>query len=244
MIPDNKSIKSLQLILLGILVLAGIVIYQLGLLENRFFLELGEKHLEKWWIAPLLILIKATLYAFALPGSIIYLAAGFIYEPLHATLIIVAGGVSGSTAAYFLSRSMSRQNHDRIQSSKAFSVIKKHSDFAALSAARTLPGFPHSIINYGSGILKIPLTRFILTAAIGFAAKGFLYASAIHQATRMDDFRETSTLQMAGPLILLALLFVAGKIMHGKKIRNPCPFPNKGGISPTSHCQTNKNHLT
>jgi len=217
MIPDSKSVISYKVIILGVLVIVGIILYQLGFFEERFFIEIGERHLKKWWFIPLVILSKALLYAFALPGSVMYVVAGLFYEPLHATLIIAAGGVSGAIGAYYLSRTMSKEARKRIQSSKAFSVMQRHSDFATLSAVRTLPGFPHSIINYGAGILNIPMGRFIISAIIGFSAKGFLYASAIHQATRIDDYRESDRFEMFMPLIALALLFILGK-MVGKKL--------------------------
>ncbi len=216
MLPDNKSIKSFKLILLGLLVFAGIVLHQLGILEERFFLEAGERHLDRWWFAPLIILVKAVLYIFALPGSLMYVVAGLLYQPIHATLIIVAGGVAGAIGAYFFSRYMSQATRQRVQSSKAFSIMKKHGDFATLSAVRILPGFPHSVTNYGSGILGIPLRRFIITAAIGFAVKGYLYSSAIHQATRRGDPEGSGGLGMVIPLVLLAALILLGKILRRK----------------------------
>jgi len=216
MLPDNKSIKSFKLILLGLLVLAGIVLHQLGILEERFFLEAGERHLDRWWFAPMIILVKAVLYIFALPGSVMYVVAGLLYQPIHAMLIIIAGGVAGAVGAYFFSRSMSQATRLRVQSSKAFSIMKKHGDFATLSAIRILPGFPHSVTNYGSGILGIPLPRFIITAAIGFAVKGYLYSSAIHQATHRADPERSGSFEMVIPLVLLAVLILMGKILRRK----------------------------
>lgn len=216
MLPDNKSIKSFKLIVLGLLVLAGIVLHQAGILGERFFLEAGEHHLDRWWFPPLIILVSSLLYVFALPGSVMYVVAGLLYQPIHAMLIIIAGGVTGAIGAYFFSRSMSQATRQRVQSSKAFSIMKKHGDFATLSAIRILPGFPHSVTNYGSGILEIPLPRFIVTAAIGFAVKGYLYSSAIHQATHRADPESSGSFEMVIPLVLLAVLFLLGKILRRK----------------------------
>ena len=214
MITISKSIKSYKLIIFGLLILIGIVLHQTGYFKEQFFLEIAETHLDKWWFIPLLILVTTSLYAFALPGSVMYVVAGLLYKPFLATLIVVAGGVSGAVAAYYLSGFLSKGTRSRIQSSKAFSIIQKHSDFATLGAVRMLPGFPHSIINYGSGILKTPLFIFIITATTGFAAKGYLYATAIHQATRIDGDEGIGGLEMAIPLILLALLFLLSKILR------------------------------
>ena len=214
MIPVSKSIKSYKLVTLVVLVFFGIAAHQAGILEERFFLEMAEGHIAKWWFIPLLVIAKTSLYAFALPGSIMYVVIGLLYDPFPATLIIVAGGVSGAIAAYYLSGYLSGETRKRIHSSRTFSIIQKHSDFATLGAVRMLPGFPHSIINYGSGILQIPIGTVVVTAAAGFAAKGFLYSTAIHQAARAGTYDDNSGFGLIFPLIFLALLFLFGKVLH------------------------------
>jgi uncharacterized membrane protein YdjX (TVP38/TMEM64 family) len=216
MITGNKSIISYKLLILGILVATGLILHNLNFFDQPFFTEIRENYLGKWWLPPLLVFLTAMLFAFALPGSMIYLAAGLLYDSLNATLVIVAGGVSGAVAAYYFSQYMSKDSRNRIQSSKLFSIMQKQCDFATLSAIRTLPGFPHSIINYGSGIINVSMPKFIAAAIIGFSAKGFLYASAIQQATTVDPFRETGRVETVLPLVGLALFFITGKIIHKK----------------------------
>lgn len=216
MMPDNKSTKSYKLMLLAVLVLAGIMLYQSGFFEDRFFQGIEDQYISNWWFAPLIIAAKAVFYAFALPGSIFYVPAGIFFNPFYATLIIASGGVLGAVGAYFFSRFISRESRGRIRSSKAFAAIQKHGNFSMLSAVRILPGFPHSVINYGSGILNIPLPMFIATALIGFFIKGFLYASAIHRAARTDGFEKTGIMELTIPLAGLALLFILGGILRRK----------------------------
>jgi uncharacterized membrane protein YdjX (TVP38/TMEM64 family) len=205
-----------RIIILLLLVAAGLVIHHMNIFDVSLLIESSDLHLYKWWFPLLLILGNAVLYAFALPGSAMYLVAGLLYNPFYATLIIVAGGVSGAVAAYHFSSFMSEQARNRIQETRIFSIIRKQGDFATLCAIRTLPGFPHSVINYGSGLLSIPIHLFISTAIIGFSAKGFIYASAVQRATATDRFTETGRLETVLPLIGLAFLFVAGRILHKK----------------------------
>mgnify|MGYP002152283038 CR=1 FL=1 len=219
MTPDNKSIKSYALIILLLLVFAWVTIRHPGFTEESFLLGIGEKYACNWWFPPLIILLKAVLYTFAFPGSIMYIFAGLFYKPFSATLIITAGGVLGAIGAYFVSAFISGGARKRIESSKAFAAMQQQSDWLTLCAVRILPGFPHSIINYGAGILKIPLPVFITTATVGFAAKGFLYASAIYQAARADELQTAGRFEMAMPLVCLALLFIIGKFLRRKLLQ-------------------------
>ena len=70
------------------------------------------------------------------------------------------------------------------------------------------------MINYGSGILAVPLPRFLISTAAGFAAKGFIYASMIRNAADADTVAEAIDLKTLGPLLVLASLFLAGRAIQ------------------------------
>lgn len=214
-IPNKKKFPC-KPILLGCIILLGIILHQTGIFDWYHFLEVGKKYAHTWWFPPVVVIIKAVLYMFALPGSTMYLVSGLLFPPLYATVIVVIGGVSGAVLAYRFSRSMSRDSAERIQSSRFFKMLRNHSDFVTLSAIRSLPGFPHSIINYGSGMLNIPMPRFLISTIIGFAAKGFLYTSAIHHAATADALSDAIQLRTVLPLLGLAALFVIGKLFQRK----------------------------
>ncbi len=214
----EKKKRPYKLLLLGAIIVSGIVLHQMGILDWYRLLDIGEKYAHTWWFPPIVIVVKAVLYMFAMPGSSMYWVAGILFPPLYATIIVVIGGVSGSILAYRFSQNMSKDSANRIQSSRFFSVIRNHSDFLTLSAIRTLPNFPHSVINYGSGILHVPMTRFLLSTIIGFTAKGYLYTSAIHHAATADDLTDVIQLETILPLIVLTLLFVIGKFFQRKKL--------------------------
>jgi len=214
----EKKKRPYKLLLLGAIIVSGIVLHQMGILDWYRLLDIGEKYAHTWWFPPIVIVVKAVLYMFAMPGSSMYWVAGILFPPLYATIIVVIGGVSGSILAYRFSQNMSKDSANRIQSSRFFSVIRNHSDFLTLSAIRTLPNFPHSVINYGSGILHVPMTRFLLSTIIGFTAKGYLYTAAIHHAATADDLTDVIQLETILPLIVLTLLFVIGKFFQRKKL--------------------------
>jgi uncharacterized membrane protein YdjX (TVP38/TMEM64 family) len=205
-----------KLILLVFIIALGVVLHHLGIFDWYRFLDIGERYAHTWWFPLVVVVTKAVLYTFALPGSAMYWVSGLFFTPVYATLIVVAGGVSGALLAYRFAQGMSKDSAERIRSSRFFKVLRNHSDFATLSAIRSLPNFPHSIINYGCGILNIPMPRFLLSTVIGFTAKGFLYTSAIHHAATADDLSDVFTLQTVLPLIALTLLFIIGKLLQKK----------------------------
>lgn len=74
---------------------------------------------------------------------------------------------------------------------------------------RMMPGFPHSVINYGSGILRIKFINFIPAAMSGTAVKTYIYSALIYDTTTSGT--STSPIGPAvWPLFLLSLLILAG----------------------------------
>lgn len=224
--PESRPAKKgvpYKIIILVLFVSAGVILHLLGWFDWRRFIEGGEKFAHTWWFAPAIIMIKVVLYAFALPGSVMFWVAGLFYDPITATMVIVAGGVGGATAAYSFARSMSGEDADRLETSRFFSLLQKHTDLATLCAVRILPNFPHTVINYGAGVLKVPLLRFVVSSVIGFIIKGYLYASMIRRAATSDSILEAFDLKTIGSLFIIAALFIAGKAvqsydrLNGKK---------------------------
>jgi uncharacterized membrane protein YdjX (TVP38/TMEM64 family) len=99
--------------------------------------------------------------------------------------------------------------------------MENQGDFATLCAVRTLPSFPHSIINYSAGMLRVPLTRFALSTLIGFTAKGYVYASAIRLAATADEVGDALSARALFPLLALGVLFIAGKAPSEEIFKGP-----------------------
>jgi uncharacterized membrane protein YdjX (TVP38/TMEM64 family) len=209
---DDRKIPY-KIIILGLIVSLGIILQRFGWFDWRIFLEWGKIHAHSWWLALVIIAIKTALYTVALPGSMMIWMAGLFFNPFAATMVIVAGGVCGAAAAYGFSRRMSADSTERLVSSRFFSVLRNHTDLATLCAVRLLPNFPHSVINYGSGVLRVPLSRVLVSALIGFTAKGYLYASMIRNAATAESLIEVFDLKTVGPLLILVALFLMGKLI-------------------------------
>ncbi|RQD55714.1 MAG: DedA family protein [Desulfonatronovibrio sp. MSAO_Bac4] len=206
---------SLKIVILIIILSIGIVVRKQGLLEPDLILDFLEDITESWWLPPAAVLFQAFMYAMAFPASILMWAIGAIYPPLTATILVVAGGVMGSLSAYFLSSRMTSSWSTKLQRSKVFKTIKNNSGFLQLCALRCLPGFPHALINYSAGILKVRLVPFIVSSCIGFALKGFIYCSAIYSALHIED-EPVINLTTLWPLIALVIFALLGVAIQKK----------------------------
>ncbi|MBR9980904.1 MAG: VTT domain-containing protein [Desulfatitalea sp.] len=206
--------RPYKIILPGLILVLGILLGQLGWFDWRLLLHRGEQYAHLWWFVPAVIATKVVLYTFALPGSTLIWVAGLLFDPIAATLIIVAGGTGGALAAYGFCRRMSADARRRLEGSRLFQFLHRHSDWATLCAIRILPNFPHSVINYGSGLLALPLPRFLISTVVGFGVKGYLYAVMIRNAATADTFADMVDLKTLGPLFVLAALFLVGKAIR------------------------------
>jgi uncharacterized membrane protein YdjX (TVP38/TMEM64 family) len=201
--------------------IAGIILQRLGVFDGYQLHRIAESYAYLWWFPLMIILAKIILYTFGLPGSALCWIAGVLYHPLEATLIIAAGGVAGGVIAFTFSRRMFPEVRGKIETSRFYSFIQTHSDFTTLCAIRILPTFPHSVINFGSGMIHVPPHRFIISTVIGFSVKGYLYASSIRNAATADEIADLVSVETALPLILIVLLFMIAKIFQKKYLHKP-----------------------
>ena len=196
--------------------LTGAVLQITGTLDGPALLRSAGRFSGHWWFPLGLAALQALMFAVAWPGSLVYWVAGAFYTPAMATLLVVLGGTVGSLAAYTIARRLKEGEEHAIARSRHFAFLARHTGFAELCMLRMLPNFPHAVINYGAGLLDAPLPAFLASTVIGFTAKGFLYASAIHGLAAGEGNAVVRHALL--PLLLLAALFLAGKFIRGKAL--------------------------
>jgi uncharacterized membrane protein YdjX (TVP38/TMEM64 family) len=160
-----------------------------------------------------LILLQILLFTFALAGSFFLWIVAPLYPPAMAMFILAAGGTLGGICAYLFSNRLTDDWISRIENSQTYKLLHKQDNFFVLFALRVFPGFPHSLVNYSSGILKVKLSHFILAAISGLAIKSYIYSVVIYNAASsasIDDLLDISTY---GPLILLSMISLAGVVI-------------------------------
>jgi len=93
---------------------------------------------------------------------------------------------------------------------------RKNCHFLTLFALRVFPAFPHSLVNYSSGILNIKLSHFIPAAILGIAIKSYIYSNIIYNATTSASLDELLDISTFGPLILLSVIVLLGVFVKYK----------------------------
>ncbi len=74
---------------------------------------------------------------------------------------------------------------------------------------RVFPAFPHSLVDFGSGILKVKLSHFLAAAALGIGIKSYVYSRVIYGAASAASIDELFDPTIFGPLILLSVISIA-----------------------------------
>lgn len=195
-----------NLIILAALIIAGILLQVFGFLDAENMLLLAREYADHWWLVIVLILAQTVLFTFALAGSLFLWVAAPLYPPLLSTFILAAGAALGGVGAYFFSRNMTDEWVHRVENSHAYKLLHQQDNFFTLFALRVFPAFPHSLVNYSSGILKVKLSHFIPAAFLGVGIKSYVYSNVIYNAATTSSFDELLNIKTFGPLVLLSVL--------------------------------------
>lgn len=206
-----------KVLILAVLIATGITLQLAGLLDAEKILSIAREFSQYWWLVPVLILLQGILFSFALAGSLFLWVAAPLYPPAMATFILSAGATLGGLGAYLLSRRLSDDWVDKIESSATYKLLHQQDNFFTLFAMRVFPGFPHSLINYSSGILRVNLGHFISAAILGVSIKSYLYASVIHGATMTKSLESLLDISTLGPLFLLSAISLLGVLVNHRR---------------------------
>lgn len=194
-------------VMLVLLIGGGMVAQWTGLIDAPAWLLWARAHADHWWLPVALVALQAGLFTFGLPGSVLVWVFALLYEPWAGTGLFAFGALIGALGAYLFVRRVGGPWAEHYRETRVFRWLRA-SDWMTLLAVRTLPTFPHSVINFSAGLLVIPLGRFLSASAIGLVVKGYVYVSAIHHAAEAGVAGEGVTWQAGVPLALLAGLFL------------------------------------
>lgn len=204
-------------IFFAVLFVAGLILYFTTDLDKLITPE-RIKPLADHPLTPLFIVFSmAAAWTFALPGSVFFFVTPLLFNPSEATIIICVGGAAGTFMGYGTARFIGGPWVERFHSHRISQFLSRHSSFASLFAIRIFPGSQHGLINYGAGLVKIPIIRFLLATVTAIAIKAFLYAKAIEGTVGVHNIREALNWQTLTALSLLGLLALAGHVLGRRR---------------------------
>ena len=199
-----------KLIIIVLLITLGLVLEIAGLLDVRQLLAIAREYTQHWWLIPILILAQVILFTFALAGSIFLWIVAPLYPPAMAAFILAAGGTLGGLGAYLFSNYLTEEWKTKIENSRSYKLLRAQDNFLSLFAMRVFPAFPHSLVNYSSGILNVKLSHFVLAAVLGIGIKSYIYARVIYHASSSLSLDMLLDISVFGPLVVLSLVSALG----------------------------------
>lgn len=206
-----------KLLILAVLIAIGALLQLYGLLDPKELIAIARQYTDYWWLPVILVLLQVLLFTFALAGTVFLWVAAVLFPPLTASIILAAGATLGGISAYFFSATLSDEWVHRVEKSHIYRVLHKQDSFFALLAMRIMPAFPHGLVNYSSGILKVNLVNFVPATFIGIGLKSYVYAPVIYQAAGGASLADLLDITTFGPLVLLSVVILGGVILKYKR---------------------------
>lgn len=198
-----------KLAILISLIALGSILHLSGSIDSEQLIVLARQYSDHWWLGVLLVVIQTVLFTFAMAGSSMIWITAALFTPLTSTAIITAGTALGAISAYLFSERLSEDWTQKIKNTRVYKLLQKEGNFFTLLALRMMPGFPQSVINYSSGVLKIKFISFIPAAVFGTAIKIYVYSVLIYNATTPGTLAGSIGVSAIWPLLLLSLLILA-----------------------------------
>lgn len=160
-----------------------------------------------------------------IPGELVQMAGGYIYGVMAGSILLIIGTVIGTTAIFFISRSIGYPIVNIFVSKKKlkkFSFLTNSSKVEmAMFILFLIPGIPKDTLVYIAGVTPIKPARFII---ISLAARTpCIIGSAFIGASILDkNYKSAITIA-----IFLIIIFTAGivfrkKLLNGLKYNRTC----------------------
>lgn len=206
---------------------AGDILTFDNLKQNRDFLvTFVQEHYGLSVVLFIAVYIITT--AFSIPGDVILtLAGGFLFGIIVTTIIVNVGAAAGAALAFLSARYLIG---DRLQG-KYHNQLNKFNEELTLNGPRYLltlrfiPVFPFFLINFLSGLTKIPLKTFIWTTSVGIIPGTMVYAFAGRQIGTVNSLSEVLSVNVIIAFAILALFAIFPVILNRLK------SPKKRNIS-------------
>ncbi len=208
-----------KLFIVSLLIVVGILLEVVGLLDAEKMLSIAREYDDRWWLVLILIILQMVLFTFALAGSFFLWIVAPIYPPVMATFILAAGGTLGGITAYLFSKRLTDEWIEKIEKSRTYKLLHKQDNFFTLFALRVFPAFPHSLVNYSSGILNVKLSHFIPAAILGISIKSYIYSEVIYNTATSASFEDLLDISTYGPLVLLSTFVLIGVFIKYKLLK-------------------------
>lgn len=209
--------KQSKLLLLLILFIAAIVALRYSSAGNVLTFENLKQHRDilttlvqdHYGLSVMLFVVVYILAAaFSVPGAVILtLGGGFLFGTVAATVYVNIGATAGASLAFLSARYLLG---DRLQEKYQSQLNTFNAEIAKngaryLLTLRFIPVFPFFLINFLSGLTKLPLKTFVWTTSLGIIPGTAVFAFAGRQIGMINSPSEILSKKTIIAFIILAL---------------------------------------
>ncbi|MHC4249564.1 MAG: TVP38/TMEM64 family protein, partial [Planctomycetota bacterium] len=171
------------------------------------------------------------------PGSILTLGAGFLFELHWAVLSVILGATAGSCAAFLVGRTVARAwVASRVAGNPTLAAVDEavaREGFKIVLLTRLSAALPYNLLNYFYGITRVGFWRYALGTLLGMLPGTVMYvylgsgARSLAQVGAGDTRGSTVRLvtYLAGLVVAVAVALyvarVARKVLHERLPSGP-----------------------
>jgi uncharacterized membrane protein YdjX (TVP38/TMEM64 family) len=196
-----------KLVLLGLLLAA--MTLALVALPSRDWLAVGvawvDAHRRFAWAVFVAAYVVATVLV--IPGSLLTLAAGFVFGLPFGVALVSAGSTLGACGAFLIGRYLARGwVRRRIRARTSFRALEsatQHEGFVIVLLARLSPVFPFNLLNYGLALTAVRFRDYTLASWLGMLPATVLY---VYIGTAASDLSELKAGELEGGIGARVLL--------------------------------------
>lgn len=166
-------------LLLGALIVLGAAIAFLPQLRAGLPRLLDWTRAAGPWGAVALVLAYIAACLLMIPGSILTLAAGFLYGVTAGTMLVSIGSTLGAGAAFLSGRYLARGRVERMLRRwprfSAFNEAVSRQGFKIVLLTRLSPVFPFNLLNYAYGVTRVRFGSYLLASWLGMLPATVLF---------------------------------------------------------------------
>lgn len=155
----------------------------------------------------LFVLLYIIVTGLSIPGAVVLtLGGGFLFGTAQATLYVNLGATTGAILAFLVARYLLGQQlqHTYQQQLDRFNREMAAEGWRYLLFLRLIPIFPFFLINFLSGLTRVPLKTFAWTTALGIIPGTVVFAYAGRQLGSIN-----SPAEILSPKVMTAFLLLA-----------------------------------
>jgi uncharacterized membrane protein YdjX (TVP38/TMEM64 family) len=161
------------------------------------------------WGAVLFAIAYVPAAVLFVPGSLLTLAAGFVFGLPKGMVIVSVGSTAGAAAAFIVARSLA---HDwvarRVARRPTLAAIGRAVEtegFKIVLLTRLSPVFPFNLLNYAYGVTSVPFRTYVLASWMGMLPGTIMYVYLGSAAKSLAALLSGEVPQSAARPVLFAL---------------------------------------